>query len=873
MVEGSTGSGTYPASTARRGRCALLLALLLGAGEGAMAASFNFKVPFTEDTTIDAASNTAFISGVAIRTDSRDARLVGKSHLDPNVCGRSADGTLYFQSCQGLFRTQTFPAERIAAAPGFASNNFDQGNLNYEKGDIVQSGFRLNQNFNFTLNDFGVFIKGFAFYDPVNANFREYKPNLITRDNFQQVGFVSTPGRELIRTGGLTPTLGTLTPLVSGLGLDGNIVGQLLANPTAIPGLGVRNDSTPCPANRNPSGGPCGIVYGPGGEVYTKRTDFRTLQQIGKGYQLQDFNFYGAIPLPLIDRKLQFKIGRQQVQWGEATVEFFDSLNVANPVNLNNFFRLGSNGLDDFYTPTNMLSLSTNLFEGASISGWYALEYKPLIAPAAGGFFSPVNVATQNGGPQSATIGFGSLADDPDAVGILLDSPLTVITNTSSRVQRLPDREPSAFTQFGLQAKYYADWLNNGTELGLYFAQYHSRLPFVSFLSTDLACGKNSGSLAELVATCPDLPILNGFTDPNNPQGATDDSVPFDTAKVFLEYPERIQMYGLSFNTTVGQVAFQGEVAYRPRDPLQVAIVDLAFGAFGPTLNNCDKPPGCPLGMNPGTGSFGVNPDGSVGTYPTSRFVVDAAGTPGAYNDTVFGIVGEVPGSARSFPSFVIPYRGGELGSNDPNSYIQGFEYQKTLSINLGGTYVQGNTELIPRLIGADQAILLFELGARVVPEMPSLEVLQFEAPGVQYHASAGADGTGADRSRQACSTNQACSFGPDGLRFNPSQQDRDFYPNKFSGGYAVVALIRYESVAPGISIQPQIIFKHDVYGTSPGLASNYIEGRILWDTLLEVRYRSNLSANFGYQFFSGGGIANQLRDRDSARFFVKYAF
>lgn len=838
-----------------------------------LAASFNFDLPFVEDYNIEVASNTTFIAGAAIRTDNRDKRLIGKSHLDPNVCGRTPDGLLQFQACQGLYRTQTFPAERIVAAPGYASNNFDQGNLNYDKGDIVQSGIRLNQNFNFTRGNFGVFIKGFAFYDPVNANFTEYHPNRITRDNFQQVGFVSTPGTELIRTANLNTVAGALTPLVNALGLSDNIAGQLLSNPTAIPVLGVRSDSTPCPANRNPTGGPCGIVYGPGGEVYTKRTDFRTLQQIGAGYQLQDFNFYGEIPLPLVERKLRFKVGRQQVQWGEATVEFFDSLNVANPPNLNNFFRLGGNGLDDFYTPTNMLSLSTNLFEGSSLSGWYALEYKPLIAPAAGGFFSPVNVGSQNGGPQFATIGFGQAADDPDGVGILLDSPLTAITGTSSAIPRLRDREPkSAFTQFGLQFKYYLENLNNGTELGLYYSQYHSRTPFVSFISGDTACEKNQVSLAGIAVACPDLPIFNGLTDPNNPAGATDDDVPFDSAGVFLEYPERIKLLGLSFNTTVGQVALQGEVAYRPKDPLQVAVVDLAFASFGPFLNNCDKPPGCPLGQSPGAG-LGTLADGTIGTYPSSRYVVDAAGTPGAYNDVIYAAVGEIPSAARAFTNFVIPYRGGVLGENPANSYIRGYEYLKTLSVNIGGTYVQGNTELIPRLIGADQAILLFELASRIVPDLPPLDQLQFEAPGIEYGASAGADGSGADGSRQACSTNQACSFGPDGLRFNSHQQDLGLFPNKFSGGYALVALIRYESVAPGISIQPQIIFKHDVYGTSPGLAANFIQGRIIWDTVFEVRYRSNLSANLGYQFFAGGGVANQLRDRDSARFFLKYAF
>ena len=66
---------------------------------------------------------------------------------------------------------------------------------------------------------------------------------------------------------------------------------------------------------------------------------------------------------------------------------------------------------------------------------------------------------------------------------------------------------------------------------------------------------------------------------------------------------------------------------------------------------------------------------------------------------------------------------------------------------------------------------------------------------------------------------------------------------------------------------------KYDFYNTTPGLASNYIEGRIIWDNLVEVRYKSNLSFNFGYRVVSGGGIANNLGDRDEARVYLKYAF
>ncbi|WP_412547757.1 DUF1302 family protein, partial [Pseudomonas sp. PDM15] len=55
-----------------------------------------------------------------------------------------------------------------------------------------------------------------------------------------------------------------------------------------------------------------------------------------------------------------------------------------------------------------------------------------------------------------------------------------------------------------------------------------------------------------------------------------------------IEYPEDIQLYGLSFQTNAGSASLAGEVSYRPNQPLQLNAFDLAttsynLGAFLPT--------------------------------------------------------------------------------------------------------------------------------------------------------------------------------------------------------------------------------------------------------------------------------------------------
>lgn len=773
--------------------------------------------------------NTTATLGAAVRMQDRSNDLVAKANLNPEVCGRAPNGDPLYEVCVGLFRDQTFKAENLVNAPGQFGVNADDGNLNYDRGDLIQAPFKVLSDLTLNYGDFGVFFKTLYFYDFVNNDFTEYHPNRITSDNRFDVGYADTS----------------------------------------------RSDSYRCPADRNPGGAPqCSIVYGPGGVVRSKRTDGEVLRQIGTDLQFLEYNFFGYIPLGDY-RGLNFKIGRQTVNWGESTALVINSINQANPVNVNNLFRVGTS-LEELFVPTGMVFASTDLWEGATLEGFYGYEWAPVEIPAPGSFFSFADLGTNNA-IMDFTIGFGGSAEDPESLGRLGDNPLSGITNTSANGTRLPDKEPRDDGQFGVAMKYFADWLNDGTEIGLYYMNYHSKLPYISFFSVPESCGKNATGTVSFFAQCPDIPVLH--QPQYDPDGATDSALHFDDIALMFEYPEDVEMFGISFNTTFGELALQGEVSYRPDHPLQVSTIDLGFAALGPTLTNCHLPDqGCEgTALSPGRGR---GPNGDV-NYGASDFVIDADGTPGEFNDSFDLITGHMIGSGRAFPSFVVPYRGGQLGQNpardeslplDRNNpgYIRGWEHFDVWQGILGGTYIQGATN---NWFGADQVIWLFEVGAQFVPDLPPLHELQIEAPGVLLHASAGADGTGSDRSRQACSTNLACSFGPDGGRFNPTQANLREFPDKFSWGYSLISLVRYESVLPGISVAPLLIYLHDVQGTSTDVGSQFTEGRKDINLLIETRYKSRLSFNTGYTWFTGGGTNHLHKDRDFAQFFVKYQF
>src|SRR5579885_2732582 len=116
---------------------ALLRWCVVGAGllvTQAQALSESFSIAGDELKMI---LNNTFTAGGGIRMQSPNVDLIGKSNLDRNVCG------VPFQSCQGVFKDQIFPAQKLVRAPGAASVNGDDGDLNYRKYQFFQAPAKL----------------------------------------------------------------------------------------------------------------------------------------------------------------------------------------------------------------------------------------------------------------------------------------------------------------------------------------------------------------------------------------------------------------------------------------------------------------------------------------------------------------------------------------------------------------------------------------------------------------------------------------------------------------------------------------------------------------------------------------------------------
>jgi hypothetical protein len=259
---------------------------------------------------------------------------------------------------------------------------------------------------------------------------------------------------------------------------------------------------------------------------------------VGQRARLLDAYVYGDFTVG--DKLLSLRVGRQVVSWGESTF-LPGGINVINPVDVSAIRTAGAE-LRDAFIPLGMFWGSLELNENLSVEAIYMYEWDRVEPEPAGSYFSTNDFATDGG--QYAMLGFGLVPDDPLPLPGCGVDPLPMTCFPAGNLPRGADERPSDTGQYGISFRYFAPWLND-TEFGLYYIRYHSRLP-----------------------------VLNG-------RAVTSSDT--SSGRVNVVYPEDIDSFGLSFNTTVFETwALQGEISYRPNLPLQIDDVELLFAGLSP---------------------------------------------------------------------------------------------------------------------------------------------------------------------------------------------------------------------------------------------------------------------------------------------------
>lgn len=266
-------------------------------------------------------------------------------------------------------------------------------------------------------------------------------------------------------------------------------------------------------------------------EFFGKRGDDRLKSELDFLDAFVYFNFR------LNGRNSAVRFGKQVVNWGESTF-IGNSINTINPFDVAKLRTPGAE-LKEALVPVPMFWGSTSLTDSLSAEAVWLWSYQETVIDPRGSFFSTNDFLSDDG--DKAYAGGGRRNDQNNTETIS-------VTTGAAAIPRTGDDRPRGETQqYGAALRYFAEWLNS-TEFGLYYLKYHSRLPLFSGLrATD-----TSSTPARLAS-----------------------------ARYFAEYPENIELYGLSFNTDgpLG-IALQGEYSYRPNLPVQLAGVEALLAAL-----------------------------------------------------------------------------------------------------------------------------------------------------------------------------------------------------------------------------------------------------------------------------------------------------
>jgi len=271
------------------------------------------------------------------------------------------------------------------------------------------------------------------------------------------------------------------------------------------------------------------------------------------------------------------RLGKQVVSWGESTF-IGGGINAINPIDVAAFRRPGAE-IKEGLIPVNMFYLSQTLTDNLSAEGFYQIGWDKTVTDNCGTFFSQPDIVTTGCNDNLRVLNKRSTIPVPGLTLPLLARNGVDVNNEGVLVRRGPNDNARDSGQFGVALHYNFEPLD--TEFGAYFMNYHSRAPIFSAHGAPQSVydGIRAGGLG--------------------PFGALAPLVVAGNSNYFIDYPEDIRLYGLSFSTTLPTgTAWSGELSYRPNAPVQLNSTDILYAGVvplgGPLLGNASLLKGVP---------------------------------------------------------------------------------------------------------------------------------------------------------------------------------------------------------------------------------------------------------------------------------------
>jgi hypothetical protein len=328
---------------------------------------------------------------------------------------------------------------------------------------------------------------------------------------------------------------------------------------------------------------------------------------VGAGYQLLDAYVYGNFEV--LGRPLDVRVGNQLLNWGESL--FYQGVNSTNTADLTRLRAPGSQ-IKEALLPAPLLRVSTELFRNLGIEAYYQMYWNYTQLDPVGSYFSDndmlgrgaegffiTNDPGSSGKTKEELFAENRALEDLPPVALeggtdvqllrpptgdpffdlLLQAlmasdpslnprvetqipPIPVIPFFPQGLPRLKDERPDSQGQWGVALRYFAEPIR--TEFGAYYLRIHDKAPSVGFVFEPQELGQ-----LVLQPTYMDLgpllPLLPPIPTVVRPLGRSAYPIGY-----FREYPENINVFGVSASTEFFGVAWGAEVSYKNRQPVPI---------------------------------------------------------------------------------------------------------------------------------------------------------------------------------------------------------------------------------------------------------------------------------------------------------------
>jgi len=552
--------------------------------------------------------------------------------------------------------------------------------------------------------------------------------------------------------------------------------------------------------------------YGPIGSAGAFRANGRPLKDALRGNDAYDAALQDAEILDayvygdwdVAGLPLNVRLGNQVVSWGEST---FIQGGVSSylPFDVAALYQPGLE-LKEVFLPQGTAYAALGLPGNFSMEAMYVYEHEKSELPACGTLFSVSDALGQG-------CAYGVSTGEYYPGAGLIPPPVVL--------PRIADQGGKDQGQYGVALRYYADWMGQGTDLGLYFVNFHSKLPFGTFTALDdtggvmpllnLFCGGSlthpaCGTGGTGMGSADDGTAIENWrlSDSRVGYGLAIGPIGTGNKSLLAYYPEDIKMIGASFNTSVtflpeifgDGTALSGELAFYPDMPFQVDTTE---------LNALDY-------VNAG---FTANP-GEAPLY-TGEMVAPGQVIPGAREKEA--LHGSITTLSTLTPSnWFVKNTGGDFGVLLINA---GFQYLPDADGNRLAIPGSHDTHANPGV-----AIALGDLCQTPSPE-----------------------------------PTQNCNLTPE-------------YASDFSAGYRMYAFQEYHTAfGTGWTVTPNLFWAHDVTGYSAGpIGPGFIEGKKTLKLGVDANYQS-FKVGLGYTMHFGAELKNNDYDKDFMSLTASYAF